>query len=142
MRDAVADSSLALKWVIGEEDSELALALRSHYRFQAPDLIHAECANVLWKLASRNEIPSLAATVAIRAMQADPMEIVATRSVMEEALRLALELQHPAYDCVFAALAQRAACPMITADKTFVRKMEGHSIAVLDLETALVAAQA
>ena len=38
-------------------------------------------------------------------------------------------------------LAQRAACPMITADKTFVRKMEGHSIAVLDLETALAAAQ-
>lgn len=141
MKDAVADSSLALKWVIGEKDSDLALALRSHYRFRAPDLIHPECANVLWKLASRNEIPSRAASVAIRAMQADPMEIVATRGLMEDALRLALELKHPAYDCIFAALAYREACPMITADKTFVRKMEGHSITVLDMEAALVAAQ-
>ena len=142
MKDAVADSSLALKWVIGEDDSDLALALRSHYRFRAPDLIHAECANALWKLVSRNEIPSRAASVAIRAIQADPMEIVATRSLMEDALRLAIELKHPAYDCLFAALAHRESCPMITADKTFARKMEGHAIAVLDMEAALAAAQA
>ena len=41
----VVDASVALKWVIPEDGSILALALRREHRFTAPDLLIAECAN-------------------------------------------------------------------------------------------------
>lgn len=140
MKDAVVDSSVALKWVITEDDTEQALALRQHYRFQAPDLIHAECTNALWKLGRSGAFSANAINVALRALQADTFEIVPTRFLMDEALRLALELRHPAYDCIFAALARREDCPVVTADATFMRKMKGQSVRVINIEEALATA--
>ena len=49
----VVDASVALKWVIPEYGSILALALRREHRFTAPDLLIADCANVLWKQVRR-----------------------------------------------------------------------------------------
>jgi predicted nucleic acid-binding protein len=44
----VIDASVAVKWVLAEPDSVQALALRQH-DLAAPELLVAECANVLWK---------------------------------------------------------------------------------------------
>jgi hypothetical protein len=48
----VIDASIAIKWVIEEEGTKEALALRSR-ALSAPDLLIAECANILWKKVRR-----------------------------------------------------------------------------------------
>ena len=66
---------------------------------------------------------------------------MATRSLMEDALRLAAG--NEASRLLTASLPHwpiADPAPMITADKTFARKMEGHAIVVLDMEAALAAA--
>jgi len=136
MKDAVVDSSIVLKWVLSEQDSELALSLRRYYRFKAPDLLYAECANALWKLSRKDIISPEARSVAMRAIAIDAIEATPSRMVAARALDLAIELDHPVYDCLFAALAERDGCPMITADQTFARKMAGHSIVVTTLAEA------
>jgi predicted nucleic acid-binding protein len=43
----VIDASIAIKWVVEEDGTDLALALGQKARLMAPDLIVAECANIL-----------------------------------------------------------------------------------------------
>ena len=49
----VIDASVALKWVIEEDDSETAIALLTQDALAAPDLLVIECGNVLWAKARR-----------------------------------------------------------------------------------------
>src|SRR5438105_11923917 len=58
---AVLDSSVAVKWVLAEKDSDRARPLRDGYRqgqhaLIAPDWFVAEVANVLGKAAARKTI--------------------------------------------------------------------------------------
>jgi predicted nucleic acid-binding protein len=49
----VIDASVAIKWLVDEPGTAAALSLRRH-RLLAPDLLIAECANVLWKKVRRD----------------------------------------------------------------------------------------
>jgi predicted nucleic acid-binding protein len=45
----IIDASVAIKWIIPEEGTDEALALRQKYEPAAPELIIPEIANILWK---------------------------------------------------------------------------------------------
>ena len=49
MNTLVIDASIAVKWVIEEDGTPEALALRQNAKLIAPELLVAECANILWK---------------------------------------------------------------------------------------------
>jgi len=49
----VLDASIAIKWLVQEEGTAEALALRGTAKFIAPDLLTAKCANILWKKVRR-----------------------------------------------------------------------------------------
>ena len=42
---------------------------------------------------------------------------------MEAATRIAIELDHPAYDCVYLALARRRGAPLVTSDQKLVTRL-------------------
>jgi len=113
--DLVIDASVAIKWVIEEPGTPAALALRRHRLF-APDLLTAECANVLWKKARRNELTAQEALLAARLLQRVDIELAPMRALLELATRLAIALDHPAYDCAHLALAESLSCDLVTAD--------------------------
>lgn len=48
------------------------------------------------------------------------------RALMDAATRLALTLDHPAYDCVYLALAEVETCPFVTADEWLLNKVARH----------------
>jgi predicted nucleic acid-binding protein len=114
--DLVIDASVVIKWVIEEPDTPQALALRRHRLF-APDLLMAECANVLWKKQRRNELTAQEALLAARLLQRADIELAPMRALLEPATMLALALDHPAYDCVYLALAESLSCDLVTADR-------------------------
>jgi predicted nucleic acid-binding protein len=129
MTRLVIDASIAIKWVVQEEGTEDALALRTRAELIAPDLIIAECANILWKKVQRGELSQTEALIAGRLLQKANVEILTTRNLLEAATRLAIELGHPAYDCIYLALAIQSDCRFGTADKAFVRKMSTAPLA-------------
>jgi len=125
----VIDASIAIKWVVEEQGTEAAIALRKRAELIAPDLLIAECANILWKKVQRDELSESEALIAARLLQSADVEILATRNLMETATRLAIGLRHPAYDCIYLALAIQSDCRFCTADSAFVRKISSAPVA-------------
>lgn len=141
MSTLVIDASIAIKWVIEEEGTPQALTLRREAKLLAPELLVAECANILWKKARRNELSREEALLAARLLQTAAIELVPTRFLLAAATRIAIELDHPAYDCLYLALAIENDCRFVTADERFLRKLGGRrsrfrAKAVLLTETA------
>jgi len=104
--------------VVEEDGTPQALVLRR------PDLLIAECANILRKKVQRNELSKEEALLAARLLQGAEIELLPTRSSMEAATRIAIELDHPAYDCVYLALAIDNGCKFVTADERLLRKLD------------------
>lgn len=127
MNTFVIDASIAVKWVVEEEGTAEALTLRRRIKLIAPELLIAECANILWKKVQRDELSRDEALLATRLLQTADIEFLPTCSLLEAATRLALELDHPAYDCLYLALAAERDCRFVTADGRLLRKLgEGH----------------
>ena len=116
----VLDASVAIKWVVQEEGTEAALRLRS-LDLVAPELILAECANILWKKAERAELTREEALLAARLVERSGIEFVSLFGLSERTVALAIELGHPAYDCAYLALA--LARRMVTADRRLLARV-------------------
>jgi len=117
----VIDASVAIKWVIDESGTRQALLLRQH-RLSAPDLLVSECENILWKKVRSRELSAEEAIFAARLLARSDIRLEVTRPLLEAAVRLAIALDHPAYDCTYLALAQVLSCPLVTADAQLYRK--------------------
>jgi predicted nucleic acid-binding protein len=119
----VVDASIAIKWVVEEDGTPAALTLRQKAKLIAPDLLVAECANILWKKVQRSELSKAEALLAARLLQGAEIELLATRSLFETATRVSIEIDHPAYDCLYLVLAAENKCQFVTADEHFLRKL-------------------
>ena len=122
MSSLVIDASVAVKWVVEEEGTKEALALRDQ-ALAAPDLLIAECANILWKKVRRNELSEQEAVFAAGLLARADIELMAMRPYLEAAVRIAVALDHPAYDCIYIALAEAEGLRFVTADMSLLRKV-------------------
>lgn len=123
----VIDTSVAVKWVIDEGDSELAATLLDRKPLSAPARLLVEVANAFWNHLRRGE-PT-------RADLLDHLAWMATRSqlafiddqdLIPMAAGLACDLGHPVHDCLYLALALRDGGEVITADDRFVNAAGRH----------------
>lgn len=119
---AVVDASVAIKWVYSEELSPNAIRARSKYRLVAPELLLAECANILWKKVRRGELADNEAVVSAAVLARGGVEMVPMGELIAGATRLAVELNHPANDCFYIELCRLRGIPLITADDRLIRK--------------------
>jgi predicted nucleic acid-binding protein len=134
---AVVDASVAIKWMIAEPDSDRASRLLG-VRLLAPEIFDAECTNVLWTKVRKQQISAEFARNGLSKLHAVPLIRVANRELAERALALAIELDHPAYDCLYLALSERERVPCVSADARFLRavaKQPSHASHVRSLAT-------
>ena len=124
MNTLVIDASIAVKWVVEEDGTPEAVILRQKARSIAPELLVAECANILWKKVQRGELLKQEALLAARLLQGAEIELLPTRPLFEAATRMSIEIDHPAYDCLYLALAIEKKCQFVTADERFLRKLQ------------------
>lgn len=114
----VIDASVALKWVFEESGTEAALALREE-QLIAPSLWLAEAANALWRHVRLGEINAAEAFARMSSLASAPVASLAFEPLIDRVLRLATELAHPVYDCVYLALALHYDTHVVTDDRRF-----------------------
>ena len=117
----VIDASVVIKWMVDEPGSEHAVRLIDGRTLSAPDLLTSECANILWKKVRRGELSKDEASLALELLVRADVELVPTRAIASHAMVLSLDLDHPAYDCMYLALALERGDAFVTAERRFVR---------------------
>jgi predicted nucleic acid-binding protein len=116
----IVDASVAVKWVIDEQRSAEANALRGEDDLVAPTLIAVEIGSALWKAVRRGAIQRREALPALHASLLAFANLVADNVLHLRALTLALDLGHPVPDCLYLALAEQQNAPLATADETMM----------------------
>ena len=114
----VVDASVAVKWYLPEEHSDCAARwCRSGAVLEAPDLLHGEIGNVLWKRVRRRELTREQAGEIIAALSLMPIEIYPSRQLAAAALQIACEINLTVYDCLYLAMAMLTGSRLVTADR-------------------------
>jgi predicted nucleic acid-binding protein len=133
----IVDASVVIKWFVEES---LHAEARHIYKYQrdilAPDFVLVEVANVAWKKVQRQEIKTEQAYEIINlAFEALP-GFVHSSDVLPQAAKLAIELVHPVYDCLYLACVDGPQDSLVTGDKRFFNKVKdtrfGNSVHFLD----------
>ena len=124
----IVDASVALKWVIEEDGSDVARDLIVHDALAAPDLLFIECANVLWTKARRSQLSADVARAAFAAIEAMPIRSIPTRLHAAAAQAIAFDLGQTAYDSLYLAAAVAERATLVTADEAFVRAAMDHPV--------------
>ncbi|MRS12560.1 MAG: PIN domain-containing protein [Actinobacteria bacterium] len=118
MNAVVPDASVLIKTVVIERGSEAATRLiREAPLLVAPAHVYAECANALWRRAHRRLASSDAVMARLAGIFALPMEADDLEDMTPTALSLALEFDHPVYDCYYIAAAVQNDATLATADE-------------------------
>jgi predicted nucleic acid-binding protein len=134
----VVDSSLAVKWVVEQHYSSEALDLLNSWeahgmRILAPPIFASEVANALLKYVRGNStMPpedrlTLQEATALFEVVMGTVNIEGDASLVARAMELCILWNRPSvYDATFAALAEREACELWTADNKFVNSVVAH----------------
>jgi predicted nucleic acid-binding protein len=95
----IVDASVAVKWVVSESGSTEAAALLDGDRLGAPTLWLSEASNALWAKVMRQQLTAEEARGQAADLADAPIVPIALPGLLPLAIRLALELAHPIYDC-------------------------------------------
>ena len=123
----VVDASLAVKWLVEEDDSYKAHAVLQSWVARdiariAPHLLPFEVANALHRRVLRGELNVADSIRMMARLLASRLELHEPPGLHIRALQLASQLnQNAAYDAHYLALAETFGCELWTADERFYR---------------------
>jgi predicted nucleic acid-binding protein len=125
----VVDASLVIKWFVPEVHSEAARRwLGASHDYVAPDLLFAEAGNAVWKKVRREELEETEGRQLAMDLAQVAVETVATRSLLQDALALALTAGITVYDAMYLTLAVRLETEVITGDDRFADRIAEHPL--------------
>jgi predicted nucleic acid-binding protein len=127
----VVDASIAVKWWAPEADSATAVRLiEGDWRLIAPDFMAAEAANTWWDKHRQGEMPRAEVEIAVSRLCALGIEWIPTARIVGAATRVAIELRHSVYDCVYLVTARERGLPLATTDEWLSKTARRMGIAV------------
>ncbi|HEY0329800.1 MAG TPA: type II toxin-antitoxin system VapC family toxin [Rhodopseudomonas sp.] len=126
MTTLVIDASVAVKWLVPEEMSDLARDIYgAEDRLVAPRLIMIEVANALARKTRQGLLSQQEATYHFGTLPVLLPDLVDVDDLIEPALRNACALRHPVYDLIYLEAARRLDAQLVTADVRFLAKLAG-----------------
>lgn len=129
MTQFVVDANVAIKWVLVEVHSDIALRLlNDEYELFVPDFFFAEIGNIFWKRVRRGETTLDLAQADLRTLIEGDLQVHPSLSLMPRALEIAVRVEQAVYDCVYLALAVIHNCQMVTADERFYNALSKDSL--------------
>lgn len=117
------DASIVVKWFVAEpmsDETRLLLARRIH--LHAPEFLLVEFANTIWKKKRRGELPDAQPYLEELAGLSDIITLHRDGELVERAVSIAMEMDHPIYDCLYLACAESTESDLITKDQRFADK--------------------
>jgi predicted nucleic acid-binding protein len=123
MKRIVIDASVALKWVLNDEEhiaeaSQILLDMQAGgLEVFAPDLLCYEFSNVLWLAARQGRLTSQNARAAARFFQQLRIQYQPPDAFWYPALDIAFQYQRTFYDSAYIALAQQLGVWCFTGDR-------------------------
>ncbi len=123
----VLDVNVALKWVLNEVDSTKARRLRDDWRAQiqeliVPDVFPFEAAHALTRAERRRLIADAAQFWG--EIMADCPRLFPSLPLAHRALTISRQARIGFYDCLYAALAEREGCELVTADARLLSNLK------------------
>jgi predicted nucleic acid-binding protein len=118
----IVDASVVVKWVVSESGSVEAAALLDHGRLGAPTLWLSEASNALWAKVMRRQLTPDEARRQATDLAEAPIVSIALPGLLPVAMKLALELEHPIYDCFYLSAAMQKDTHVVTADRRLFEK--------------------
>ena len=117
------DASIAVKWFVAEPLCEEArLLLTPRIRLHAPELLLAEFANTIWKKVRRGEIPDPRPYFDELVSLHEIITLHPSGPLIGRAAEIAVEIDHPVYDCLYLACVEATESAVVTADRRFADK--------------------
>jgi predicted nucleic acid-binding protein len=121
----VVDASVAIKWFLRENLNEEAdRLLGGDYRIIAPDFILLEAANIVWKKIMRDELDERDCDFILNGLKGFLSELHPFESLIDRTQKLANQLKHPIYDCLYLAVACENNAAVVTADRRFYDRVQ------------------
>jgi predicted nucleic acid-binding protein len=118
----IVDASVAVKWVVSEADSAAAVALLTGERLAAPAFWLSEASNALWAKVMRGQLSADEARGQAVDLADAPVTPLGLPELLPVAMRLALDLRHPIYDCFYLSAALHRDTSLVTADRRLIEK--------------------
>jgi len=114
----VVGASIAVIWFASEPDRWGAGRLiEAEVPLFAPDLMAIEAANAWWRKTRRHEMAPGDLEQAVTNLLALGIAWTSSHVLLQSATRLAIELGHPVYDCLYLALALSHSALLASADE-------------------------
>jgi predicted nucleic acid-binding protein len=125
----VIDSSVMVKWVLTEPDSDKALRLRDDLRksvheLLSPDIFTVEASHALTRAERQLRIPVGQARLLLLDILTTPPRVFPFQPLLLRAIDVSSSLRVGVYDCIYVALAEQEKCELVTADATMVRALQ------------------
>jgi len=128
----VLDSSVALKWVLNEPDSPIAVRIGKEYQqgiheLLAPEVFIGEVGHSLTRLERRGLIPPADRVQKFSDILAALPAISSSLPVSGRAYDISSQARQGFYDCLYVAfLAEREGCELLTADQKLIANLGPH----------------
>jgi predicted nucleic acid-binding protein len=118
----VIDSSVALKWVLPESDSDRALIIRDEFalglhELLAPDVFPVEIGHALARAERKNILVPPEGSQRLAALLAILPALYSCLPLLPRAFEIASGARIGVYDCLYLALAERERRSFLTADR-------------------------
>jgi predicted nucleic acid-binding protein len=117
----IVDTSALMRTVQTRPDTKKFRQIIEESDCYAPRLILSELANALWKTVRFASLDSEEAVQLLFYMESIPI-LADDEILIEDALDIAIQSEHPVYDCLFIALSREMNAPILTADIKLRRK--------------------
>ena len=85
---------------------------------------------MLWLRLRRDEIQEEQAALATNHLADSFLTLIPSRTLIGRALKIAKKIDHPIYDCLYLATAERWEADFVTADKRLGRKVEDSALSI------------
>ena len=129
----VVDPGVAIKWFVEEPLRPQARSLLANrHEVIAPDILIAGVAELAWEKTSSGEITAGQAEPIVRniALPSFISAFVESPQLRNRALAIALQCGRPVHECFYAACAESAQAPLVSADEEFLLALKSEGIPV------------
>ena len=114
----VVDASIAVQWFCNEPGSSVATHLLEE---DQPDLMPIEAANAWWKKVQLGDMQAADLDQALVHLLSLGIEFAPAASLLTRTARLAVEVRHSVYDCLYLTLARDQHARLATDDRDLRR---------------------